>query len=216
MQYKNALLLGLLSVISSVSFAQVVDNAVIYKYKDNKGNIIYSDNIPSSEKGQYSVLSGKSGILKQVVEKEMTSAEVDVVTEQKNKDKKTQEDSVEQKKRDNSLLATYSSVNDITKLKNFELSQINQSITNQVKNITDIKEKISQINLNLEKTPNNQKLKENIQSLQGQLTESNNILDSNKTLLESRTKKYQSDEVRYVDLLKLMGTKNADNSNPAH
>lgn len=213
MQYKNALLLGLLSVISSVSFAQVSDNGTIYKYKDSKGHSIYSDNIPSNEKGQYSVLSGKSGILKQVVDRQMTPEELEVYNQQKNKDKKVQEDSIDQKKRDNSLLSTYSSVNDITKLKTFELSQINQSISNQIKNITDIKDKISQLNSNMEKTPNNQKLKENVQSLQGQLNESNNILDSNKVLLESRTKKYQTDELRYVELLKLMSTKNSDSSN---
>ena len=84
MQSKNILILSLFSILSGVSMAQTMDNAIIYKYKDSKGNIIYSDNIPSNEKGQYSVLSGKSGVLKQVVEKELNSEEVEVLNQKKN------------------------------------------------------------------------------------------------------------------------------------
>lgn len=211
MQYKNALLISLLAVMSNVSFAQVtIDNAVIYKYKDSKGNIIYSDNIPSSEKGQYSVLSGKSGVLKQVVEKELTSEEVEAVNQKKTQDKNDANKILEQRKRDNSLLATYSSVDEITKLKTFELSQINQAIKTQVGNITDLKDKINQLNENLSANPNNKKMKESLNDLQSKLSEANNILDSNKSLLDTRTKKYQEDETRYVQLLKEMSTKNTD------
>lgn len=113
----------------------------------------------------------------------------------------------EQRKKDNSLLATYSSVNEITKLKNFELNQINQSIKNQITNITDLKDKINQANDILTSNPNNKKIKENIQDLQSKLTSANSILDENKKFLEERTQKYQSDEARYVELLKEMSTK---------
>ena len=132
MQYKNVLLISLISIVSSASFAQSMENATIYKYKDSKGNVIYSDNIPSNEKGQYSVLSGKSGVLKQVVEKELTSDEVEVMNQKKNEEKVASEKSLEQRKRDNSLLSTYSSIDEISKLKNFELSQINQAIKTQI------------------------------------------------------------------------------------
>lgn len=213
MQSKNILLLSLLSIISSISVAQTMDNAIIYKYKDAKGNMIYSDNIPSNEKGQYSVLSGKSGVLKQVVEKELNAEEVEINNQKKIQDKNTEDKLLEQRKRDNSLLSTYSSIDEISKLKNFELSQINQAIKTQIGNITDLKDKITQANDSLTGNPNNKKMKESLENLQSKLVDANSILDNNKSLLESRTKKYQEDESRYVQLLKDMSTKKSDTAN---
>lgn len=210
MQYKNTLLVVLITAFANTAFAQVTDNAVIYKYKDSKGRIVYSDNIPSNEKGQYAVLSGKSGVLKQVVEKELTSEEIEALNQKKAQEKNDSEKSAEQRKRDNSLLATYSSVDEITKLKNFELSQINQAIKTQIGNITDLKDKINQTSDNLSSNPNNKKIKENLKDLQSKLNDANSILDNNKSLLETRTKKYQEDETRYVQLLKEMSTKKAE------
>lgn len=211
MQYKNYLIIGLLGCISNISLAQTsIDNAVIYKYKDSKGHIIYSDNIPSNEKGQYSVLSGKSGVLKQVVEKELTPEEIDALNQKKAQDKNDALKQLEQRKRDNSLLATYSNVDEINRLKNFELSQINQAIKTQIGNITDLKDKINQVSDNLTANPNNKKLKDTLQDLQSKLSDANNILDNNKSLLETRTKKYEDDEARYVELLKEMSTKKSE------
>lgn len=211
MQYKNTLLAVLLTALSNITFAQAMDNAVIYKYKDAKGRTIYSDNIPSNEKGQYAVLSGKSGVLKQVVERELTSEEIEVINQKKAQEKNELDKNVEQRKRDNSLLATYSSIDEITKLKNFELAQINQAIKTQIGNITDLKDKINQASDNVSANPNNKKMKENLQDLQSKLSDANNILDNNKSLLETRTKKYQEDETRYVQLLKEMSTKKSEN-----
>lgn len=210
MQYKNTLLVVLLTALSNIGFAQTTDSAVIYKYKDSKGRIFYSDNIPSNEKGQYAVLSGKSGVLKKVVERELTSEEIELINQKKVQEKNDTEKSLEQRKRDNSLLATYSSIDEITKLKNFELSQINQAIKTQIGNITDLKDKINQANDNLTTNQNNKKMKDNLQDLQSKLNDANNILDSNKSLLETRTKKYQEDETRYVELLKEMSTKKSE------
>lgn len=210
MQYKNTMLVVLLTALSNISFAQTMDSAVIYKYKDSKGRVFYSDNIPSNEKGQYAVLSGKSGVLKKVVERELTSEEIELINQKKVQEKNDTEKSLEQRKRDNSLLATYSSIDEITKLKNFELSQINQAIKTQIGNITDLKDKINQANDNLTTNQNNKKMKDNLQDLQSKLNDANNILDSNKSLLETRTKKYQEDETRYVELLKEMSTKKSE------
>ena len=207
MKNKNIILLTLFASLSCSVFAQ---EAVIYKYKDAKGNLIYSDNVPANEKGQYSVLSGKSGVLKAVVERQLNEDEIAQAQESKAKEKQNEEKTYEQRKRDNSLLATYSSVNEITKLKSFELNQINQSIKNQIGTITDLKDKISQVNATLDKSPNNNKLKDNLNELQSKLGEANTILDSNKSLLESRTKKYQEDETRYVAILKEMSAKKTD------
>lgn len=211
MQYKNVLLINLLVVFCNTSFAQIkTDSGIIYKYKDSKGNIIYSDNIPSNEKGQYSVLSGKSGVLKQVVERELSVEEIEIINQKKNQEKNDADKILEQRKKDNSLLATYSSVDEISKLKTFEISQINQSIKTQIGNITDLKDKINQVNDNLSSNNNNKKMKETLQDLQSKLNDANNILSNNKTLLETRTKKYQDDEARYVQLLKEMSTKKTE------
>lgn len=194
-------------ILSLIGFASLSQAQVVYKYKDSNGKIIYSDSIPANEKSEYSILSGKSGVLKQVVDKELTKEESEKVAQEKELAQKNKQQSEEQRKKDNSLLATYSSVNEITKLKNFELNQINQSIKTQIGNITDLKDKISQSNDILSANPNNKKVKETLQDLQSKLTTANSILDENKKLLEDRKQKYQNDEVRYVELLKEMSTK---------
>ena len=194
-------------ILTLIGFTGLSQAQVVYKFKDANGKIIYSDSIPTNEKSEYSILSGKSGVLKKVVDKELTQEEAEKLAQEKELAQKNKQQLEEQRKKDNSLLATYSSVNEITKLKNFELNQINQSIKNQITNITDLKDKINQANEILTSNPNNKKIKENIQDLQSKLTSANSILDENKKLLEERTQKYQSDEVRYVELLKEMSTK---------
>lgn len=209
----NKLFLVSLSVIVNVCCAQSIDTTPIYKYKDSKGNTIYSDNIPANEKGEYAILSGKSGVLKKVVEKELSYEEIEIINQKNMQEKASVDKILEQRKKDNSLLSTYSNIEEISKLKNFELMQINQSIKTQIGNITDLKDKINQANDSLNSNPNNNKLKDNIELLQSKLNDSNSILDSNKSLLESRTKKYEDDEVRYVQLLKEMSTKKENISN---
>jgi len=194
-------------ILTLIGFTGLSQAQVVYKFKDANGKIIYSDSIPTNEKSEHSILSGKSGVLKKVVDKELTQEEAEKLAQEKELAQKNKQQLEEQRKKDNSLLATYSSVNEITKLKNFELNQINQSIKNQITNITDLKDKINQANEILTSNPNNKKIKENIQDLQSKLTSANSILDENKKLLEERTQKYQSDEVRYVELLKEMSTK---------
>lgn len=194
-------------ILTLIGFTGLSQAQVVYKFKDANGKIIYSDSIPTNEKSEYSILSGKSGVLKKVVDKELTQEEAEKLAQEKELAQKNKQQLEEQRKKDNSLLATYSSVNEITKLNNFELNQINQSIKNQITNITDLKDKINQANDILTSNPNNKKIKENIQDLQSKLTSANSILDENKKLLEERTQKYQSDEARYVELLKEMSTK---------
>lgn len=210
MKYKKVLILSLLSVVCSTSFAQVSEGSIVYKYRDTQGNLIYSDNMPSNEKGQYSVLSGKSGVLKKVVEKELSIEEIEVVNEQKETKQNTEIQFTEQRKRDNGLLSTYSSVDEISKLKNFEISQINQAIKTQITNITDLKDRINQTQKALESNKENIKIKESLEDFETKLVEANNILDSNKDLLQTRSTKYKEDELRYVELLKEMSTKKVE------
>lgn len=133
-------------ILTLIGFTGLSQAQVVYKFKDANGKIIYSDSIPTNEKSEYSILSGKSGVLKKVVDKELTQEEAEKLAQEKELAQKNKQQLEEQRKKDNSLLATYSSVNEITKLKNFELNQINQSIKNQITNITDLKDKINQAN----------------------------------------------------------------------
>ena len=133
-------------ILTLIGFTGLSQAQVVYKFKDANGKIIYSDSIPTNEKNEYSILSGKSGVLKKVVDKELTQEESEKLAQEKELAQKNKQQLEEQRKKDNSLLATYSSVNEITKLKNFELNQINQSIKNQITNITDLKDKINQAN----------------------------------------------------------------------
>lgn len=203
---KKILILSILFFNNNV-FA---DN-VVYKFLDDKGNVYYSDSIQPNQSSKYEVLSGKTGVLKKIVDDDLTKNK-QIENDKQKVDEKT---IAEQKRKDNSLLASYSSVDEINRLKDFEISQINQSIKNQLSSITDLKDRITEQTDLVESNSKNTKLQDKLNDLKSKLNDANNILENNKKLLETRTKKYDDDIKRFKEIQAMIKEKelNKDNSN---
>ena len=177
----------------------------IYKYTDSTGKIVYTDNLPSGEKGQYSVLSSKSGTIKKVVEKELDQQEIAQKTDEENQQKKLAEQSEVQKKKDVALLSTYSNASEIDKMKQYELNQIDQAMRNNIDIIAALKDKSNQLEAAMQTAPNNKNFQADYNKAQGDLKLAQQTLESNKDLYTQRSQKYDEDKSRYLEILKQMG-----------
>lgn len=195
-----ATLLVLGSTISAVCYA----DPVIYKTVKKNGEVVYSDRMPASEKGEYAILSAKSGVLKANVERELDKSEVAVLEAKNLENKKAVEANDMQKRKDTALLSTYSNVAEIEKMKKFELNQIDQSIKTGIDVVANIKDRISQNQENMKVAPTNKKLQEQAQKLNAELENGNKTLDYNKDLLSKRNAKYDEDKARYEQIVKNM------------
>lgn len=200
-KYKN-----LVTLLLGLSICNSYAEPLIYKIKDKNGKTIYTDRLPANEKGAYTILSSKSGILKTNIEKELNKEEIQIQEQSIQEEKKIAEKSEFQRKKDTALLSTYSNVDEIEKMKKFEMNQIEQSIKNNIENIATLKEKINQLEDNSKTNPNNKKIQENTQKLLIDLEVANKNLEYNNNLLNKRNIKYDDDKSRYEQILRQMST----------
>lgn len=192
-----------LLLLSTLSIANANDN-YIYKYKDANGKMIYADRIPSNEKGEVIVFSSKNGSIKKVVEKELNNEDIVKRNEQLQNDKLVVENNTLQKKKDFSLLSTYSNSDEIENMKKYELDQIDQSIKNNIDNIVILKDKLAILENNKKQSPNNKVIQENYNSTLNNINSIQQTIESNKTMYSQREKKYNEDKIRYIEILKEM------------
>lgn len=191
---------GVLTYFISNSVSAASSNGYIYKV--NKGqSVIYSDIIPADEKSEVVVLSSGSGTIKTVMERELTKTEVRDRAKEYEQQVAQNIKEAEELKRDNLILQTYTSVEDIEKYKNYELSQINQSINVNIDNIAIYKDRIESIESDLKKSPNNQKLKTELEKTKVSLSESQKTLDTSKKLYVDKDDQYNADKARYLRVL---------------
>lgn len=177
----------------------------IYKYKDATGNYVYADKLPANEKGEFSLLSTQSGTIKKVIEKELNEDEIKIRDEKVLAEKEVNERSTTQKKRDVALLSTYSNADEIEKMKQYELNQIQQGIKNNTDTLNILKQKFNQMDANRKANPNNKQLQSDFEKIENDVNLAQQTLDSNKELLEQRTKKYDEDKERYLEILGEVG-----------
>lgn len=200
---KNILYL-LFLLIPSTSFAA---SSYIYKYQDKDGNFVYTDNMPPSVKGEFSLLSSKSGTIKKVVEKELNAEEITIRDEKIKEEKAIIEKSEAEKKRDVALLSTYTNVDEIEKMKNYELNQIQQGLKNNNDTINVLQKRLDTLRANEKLNPQNKELKNEIERTESDVNLAKQALNSNQDLLEQRTKKYEEDKKRYLEIVSGMSGK---------
>lgn len=194
---KNILYL-LILLMPSVSLAA---SSYIYKYQDKDGNFVYTDNMPPSVKGEFSLLSSKSGTIKKVIEKELNEEEIIVRDAKLKEEKEVIERNEAEKKRDVALLSTYTNVDEIEKMKNYELNQIQQGLKNNNDTINVLQKRLDSLRANEKLNPQNKELKNEIEKTQSDVNLAQQALNSNKELLEQRTKKYEDDKKRYLEIV---------------
>lgn len=180
-------------------------DSLIYRYKDEKGNFVYSDSFPSQNKQDYDLLSSKSGVLKKTVEKELTKEELQNRKEDLDKINSEASISIDQRKKDTELLSTYSNINEIDKMKSFEINQIETVIKSDADAIINIKDKMDQIIKSTDRKDRT-KINPDLEKLSAELNTTDNNMQKNKDLLKSRSQKYEDDKKRYQQILTEMST----------
>lgn len=201
------ILLSLLGINSAYA-----GDSYIYKFVDSTGKIVYTDRLPASEKSEFTVLSSKSGTIKKVVQKELSPEEIEQRNTDQEKQKKVAEQTELQKKRDVSLLSSYSNVQDIDKMKKYELDQIDREIKSNIDNIAVLKDRLNQLNENKKNEPSNKNLQEQYDKTLNNINSIQQNLDANKTMYAEREKKYDEDKSRYLQILKEMGAQKPKDS----
>lgn len=194
-------------LISALFASSAFSQSTLFRYTDAKGRVIYTDSVPPSEKGRIDVLSSKTMALKKVNEKELTSEEVEAkkAVEAEQKTVQLESDLVKQKNR--SLLTTYTSVNDIDKMKDYELQQINRAISSDTEAVSSLKDRKTQLEQEIkdfkDKIP--PKTDQEYKAVQQNIKSAQDNMDKNKSLYASREKKYSEDKTQYLAILEKMG-----------
>lgn len=193
------------SIFSSMVFAQENKEAIIYRWRDDRGIVNYSDKIKIGNKKEVTVFNSEL-----VVKKSIEAA----LTEEEYKDKQSKiqldEDSKKKgeasKKRDNLLLVTYASPKEIEELKNSDLAQIERNIKNDTEILISLKERKNtlefQASRNNEENTKNDKLDKQVSQTDKDIIELDRVINKNKSLYSDKEKKYNSDMDRLKELTK--------------
>lgn len=202
MKTKNVTIL-MASLIASSAFAQTT----LFRYTDSKGKVFYTDSVPANEKGRIDVLSAKTMALKTVNERQLNSEEIETKKAVEAEQKSVQLESDLVKQKNQALFSTYSSVNDIDKMKEYELQQINRAISSDgeaIGSLTDRKQQLEQ-----ERRENNNKMsaksEQELKAVEQNIKVAEENLQKNKNLYTSRENKYNEDKVQYLAILEKMG-----------
>lgn len=176
----------------------------IYKYKDENGNIIYTDKMPVNIKNA-GILSKKTGVVKNLAELEQYEQYQNLTPEEQNKIQKQIEAEAQEIKKDEVILKKYSTIEELERLKEYELGQLQRAIAND-KNILEgliiQKENLAKNSKNSKKNNSQEleKIEENIKKI-----ELNK--DKNEKMLSEREQMFKNDKER---LLKFLNFKNKE------
>lgn len=198
---KTKLTLITLICMPAISFALGND---IYKHKDEKGNIIYTDKMPINIKNA-GILSKKTGVVKNLAELEQYEQYQNLTPEEQNKIQKQIEAEAQEIKKDEIILKKYSTVEELERLKEYELGQLQRAITND-NNILDglnsQRDSLSKNNKNSKKNNGQEleKIEENIRKIQ--LNK-----EKNEKMLSEREQMFKNDKER---LMKFLSYKNKE------
>lgn len=211
MKYNNIYTLVLFLVFSNNALSE----SYIYKFTDSSGNVVYTDRVPADEKKEITVLSSKSGVIKKVIDKELSSDEIKDRDNKTAAEKVASEKSEMRKKKDMSLLSMYSNSEEIDKMKKYELDQIKLSIKNNTDNMALLNGRLDQLSSAQKTSPNDKFIQNEYEKTTNNINTLKQTIDKDNAMYSEREKKYDDDKTRYLQILSDMSNKqNVVNSSP--
>lgn len=205
---KSILTLALIGVMGTMLGTNAFAQSKIYRFVNADGSIVYSDNVPATEKGQIEVLSSRTMALQDVQEKQLDDSEIEArqaILEEQEVAKKTSE--LEQQRKQ-ALLNQYNSVNDIEKLKEYELQQISRTLASNEEVLISLEKSKDQI---LQETSKNKgkipaKLERDLADIENNIKNVEKAVEANRELYNTREQKYEEDKKQYLGILEQMKT----------
>lgn len=192
---------GFLLAMASPAQAQF-----IYKRVDAQGKTIYSDHIPANAKERYEAYSSKTLSLQKVTERELSESEYMLADRDKRSAEQEQIKADIQRKKDESLLGTYNSLDDIARMKKFELNQLDNSIKNDIEMLARLRDTNSvldeQIKANKGNTTNERLLEDRSVKNDKDISVLQENIERNRKLYVEKENKYNEDRARFEEVLK--------------
>lgn len=186
----------------------------IYKYKNKNGEIVYTDRAPVNNKNEVSILSRKSGVLKNLGELEAYEASQELTEEDKDKIAQQKQLEKDQLEKDKQLLAIYSSPKDVDEVKKYELEQLDRAIQNDVNIIASLKDRKEQMEKDMKANPKVQaEYNKEYARINDSLDKTQENLERNKKMYGEREKKYEDDKARLTSVLNTINNKKLPQAN---
>lgn len=194
-------------IISTIllSFTNIVSANDIYKASDDNGNIYYTDKVPRGQK-DISVISKKTGIAKSILELEdINKSKQGNIVSEINKEKNKEEE--EEIRKDQNLINSYSNVEELEKIKSYELEQIKRAITTDENIISSLLERRKQLEISL-REESNPDLQKDLNKTIENINNARKNKDKNVQMLNERNAKYENEKERLIRVLDLINKEN--------
>jgi hypothetical protein len=183
----------------------------IYRYKDSSGNFIYTDKLPKDKNLEVGILSKKTGVIKNLSDLEAARAAKEMSEDEKNAIAIAKVKEEDQIRKDQYILNTYSSVEEIDKIKKYELDQIDRAIKNDVNNVASLNDRKKIIDKEVLANPSNKNTYDaELQRINEAITSSNSSLDKNKKVYFERDKKYNEEMERFSAVINLLNKQKSE------
>jgi hypothetical protein len=177
--------------------------ATMYKWVDEKGVVHYGDKIPPEYAGKANTVIAPSGVHVKDNEAQQTPEQLKARAAEKKKEDEEHKKLLEAQRKDNALLTTYSSVQEIDVAREKTLRQAEDTIRGLQQKITDTQS----LQLQLQKDASTYKGKKLPLALQKQIDDADKDLVNNQGLVVSKRKeldsirtKFDEEKSRYLQL----------------
>jgi hypothetical protein len=210
---KHYIQIAIMTSLLGCSLSAIAQTSEIYRYKDKEGNLIYTDKLPKGKINEIGVLSKKTGVLKNYNELESAKVAQEMSPEEKQKIEENKLKEAEQFKKDQHLLNTYSSVQEINQIKQYELDQIDKSMQNDKNTLANIKERKSQIQKEMKantKTANKVSYDEEIARLDDMQAKLTTSLERSQKMYTEREQKYTNEKERFTAVVNMINKEKAE------
>ena len=177
----------------------------VYKRVDSTGKIIYSDNIPANTKERFEIYSAKSLTLQKVQERELSQDEYYMAEQKKKEEEKVKLAQQEQDKKDQALVSTYNTIEDISRMKAFELGQLDNAIKNDIEMLARLNDTNTILSDQIVKTKDSTSsrlLADRILKNEKDISVLKTNIERNRQLYVAKENKYKQDRERFEEIAK--------------
>lgn len=183
-------------------------SAKLYKWVDNKGVTHYGETIPPEYANKDRKVLNKSGRVTETIEvqtAEERKANREANREEEEKRLEEEKIALEQKRRDKTLINTYSNINEIDLARERSLQQVNARIVNNTSQLKMVTDKLSTLQREADDVAKSGNkvpfaLHEEISELKGRADRLQLNLDKSHAEKDAVVARYEADKKRYQEL----------------
>ncbi|MEJ2060716.1 MAG: DUF4124 domain-containing protein [Gammaproteobacteria bacterium] len=175
--------------------------AKFYRWVDANGNVHISDTLPPEAAHDYKVeVMDSAGDVETTVGPAPTKAELEKRAQQKKAKEQASVDAEKQRRLDQILLQTFTTVEDLERARDDRLGLVDTNIKIAQEKVTSIKSQLGSVEARLKKHPDNQNLNEQVMNLKNALADNEDYLHQQQQVRGDIVKKFKHDIARFKEL----------------